>query len=251
MNISRVCYCPWLKRMQLTRTAFVWSPNTRVDSWETSILPLKIVSLHHSITWSFLFYNKTKVQSMHISNHIEHYSIKLYCVTCTKHDCTSVHCIFNWNTSVTDHKQGTVGFPQRKPPPKTIANSTVIVCSLVSVVACVNILIDPCSRNDLKVINKLVFPCSLTLQLNTLQNVHSKLDRYTGYLGWGFGVLRPSITSAEYLPHIFNVWFISYRTFDVPNQCCSNGFAGGPPLASKNNHRSSHPFSCKHTVSEW
>jgi hypothetical protein len=62
MNISRGCYCLWLKTMQLTPAVFVRSLNIRDDSWETPIQPLKNVSLHHSITWLFIFYNKTIVE---------------------------------------------------------------------------------------------------------------------------------------------------------------------------------------------
>jgi len=38
----------------------------------------------------------------------------MYYLTRANHDCTSVQSIFNWNTSITGHKQGTVGFPLRK-----------------------------------------------------------------------------------------------------------------------------------------
>jgi len=45
--------------------------------------------------------------------------------TLIEHDSTSVQCIFNWNTSVIGHKQWTVVFTQRKPIPRSNANSTV------------------------------------------------------------------------------------------------------------------------------
>ena len=47
---------------------------------------------------------------------------------CTKHDRTSAQCIFNWNTYVSGHKQGTVGFPQR-PLPRSPGNFSVSICT--------------------------------------------------------------------------------------------------------------------------
>jgi hypothetical protein len=41
-------------------------------------------------------------------------AVKLLYGTHTKRDCTSALCIFNWNTSVTGHRERTVAFPQRK-----------------------------------------------------------------------------------------------------------------------------------------
>jgi hypothetical protein len=66
---------------------------------------------------------------MHSSNHTEHYRKQLYYLTRTKHDCTSTKRIFNWNTSVTRPKQWTVAFPQRKPLPRSTANSSVTICN--------------------------------------------------------------------------------------------------------------------------
>jgi len=63
---------------------------------------------------------------MHSSNHTEHYRKWLYHLTCTKHDCTSGRWIFNWNTSINGHKQGTVAFAQRKPQSRSTVKSTFI-----------------------------------------------------------------------------------------------------------------------------
>ena len=136
MNISRDCYCPGLKRMQLTRAAFLGSLNTREDSWEKPMHPLKNMTLCYFITWSLFLYNKSKVEYMRICNHIEHYSTKLCYVTRTKHDCTSVQYIFSWNTSVTDYKQ------RRSPLPRSIKNSTVTVCNSV----CIGVFWRSCDR---------------------------------------------------------------------------------------------------------
>jgi hypothetical protein len=48
---------------------------------------------------------------------------KNYYLTRTKHDCTSVLHISNWNTSVTGHKKGRIVFPQRKQLSRSTANS--------------------------------------------------------------------------------------------------------------------------------
>jgi hypothetical protein len=61
---------------------------------------------------------------MHSSNHTEHYRKLLYYLTCTKHDCTSGQCIFNWNTSINGKKQGTIAFAQRKPQSRSTVKST-------------------------------------------------------------------------------------------------------------------------------
>ena len=53
-----------------------------------------------------------------------------YYLTRTKHDCTSVHCIFNLNVSVTGHKQDTVGVSQRK----SATNSTVSIGTVYNTV---------------------------------------------------------------------------------------------------------------------
>ena len=65
-----------------------------------------------------------KVKFMYTSNHTEHSRKETY-RTCTKDDCFSAQCIFNWNISVTGHKQRTVRFFQCKPPLRSSENSTV------------------------------------------------------------------------------------------------------------------------------
>ena len=54
---------------------------------------------------------------------------KLYYFARTKHDGNWVQCIFNCNTLFNGHMQRTVRFPQRKPLPRSTANSAVTVCS--------------------------------------------------------------------------------------------------------------------------
>ena len=66
---------------------------------------------------------------MHNSNHTKRYTHNYY-FTRTKHDCTSAKYILKFNISFTGRKQRTVGFPQRKPLPRSTANSSVSVCTL-------------------------------------------------------------------------------------------------------------------------
>ena len=69
--------------------------------------------------------NSHTVKCTHSSGHIEHYKNQLYYVTRTKHDCISVRCVFNWNTSVTGRKHMRVDFTQPKLQPIFTANSSV------------------------------------------------------------------------------------------------------------------------------
>lgn len=154
--------CDWLVQLS-------WgSLNTRDASWEKPMHSLKNMTLCHSITWSFFFYNSPKFEFMHISNDIEHYSIKLYYVTCTKYDWISVQCIFNWNTPVTDPNKGRSPYHSanfRQGQLKIPQSLSLTWYMWVSDVSWFNIMNELCSRNDLKVISKLVYPSSLTLQL--------------------------------------------------------------------------------------
>jgi hypothetical protein len=68
--------------------------------------------------------NKHKVM-MHSSNHKEHYRKKLYYLTCTKHNCTSVHPIFNRTTSITGHKQRDSQICWCQQLPRSTANCSV------------------------------------------------------------------------------------------------------------------------------
>ena len=83
---------------------------------------------HTSLSRQFVilfFYNKPEIKFMHSNNHTEHYRGWLYYRTRTKHDCTSAKYIFIWDTSVTGHKQGKVGFPLRKSLRKSTSKATV------------------------------------------------------------------------------------------------------------------------------
>ena len=64
---------------------------------------------------------------MHSPNDTEHYIKLVYYLTHKKHDYTSATCIFNWNTSVTGHKQEGVGFLQWKKLPSLTASSSVSI----------------------------------------------------------------------------------------------------------------------------
>jgi len=69
---------------------------------------------------------------MHGSTCTEHEGPKLCCLTYTKHDCISGPRIFNSNISRTAHKQRTVGLPQHNTLPRSTANSTVTICTVLS-----------------------------------------------------------------------------------------------------------------------
>jgi len=75
--------------------------------------------------WLGVSSNKPKVKFMHIYNEIKHNRKQFYYLTRTKHDCTSVRCVFKWNTLVTGNKQGRVGFPQLKQLPRSTENFSV------------------------------------------------------------------------------------------------------------------------------
>jgi hypothetical protein len=68
------------------------------------------------------FISSLKVKFMH-PKHTEHYRKIMYHVTITKREC-----IFEQNTSVSVHKQGSVDFPWDKHLPRSTANSSVIIC---------------------------------------------------------------------------------------------------------------------------
>ena len=113
ISITTVPYsreCNWpahLEKGPLKLTTMV-----RLSGEHIQILS-KTIIIYYCMT--FFVYNKPKVKFKHSSNHTEQYRIWLYYMTCTTHDCTSGQCIFNWNTSINGHKQGTVAFAQRKP----------------------------------------------------------------------------------------------------------------------------------------
>jgi len=55
----------------------------------------------------------------------------MYYLTLKKHDCTLAQGILNWNTAVAGHNQVTVAFLQRKPLPRSTADSTVSSCTFL------------------------------------------------------------------------------------------------------------------------
>ena len=77
---------------------------------------------HWSPYVRYFVYNKPKVKFMQTSNRTEHYRKGLHWVTGTKQDCTLAQRLFNWNESINDHKQGSVGFPQQKQLPRSPEN---------------------------------------------------------------------------------------------------------------------------------
>jgi len=87
--------------MQLTCTSWEGSLKTDDDGPIVRGQHIDPVKNHKYLALhDFFVYNKPKVKFMHSSNHTEHYRKWLYYMTCTKHDCTSGQCIFNWNTSI-------------------------------------------------------------------------------------------------------------------------------------------------------
>ena len=85
--------------------------------------------LYHCMTWLFFVDNKNDAKFMYNSNHTGRYRKQQWSLTPTKHNCTLSQYIFNWNASVTGHKRGTAGFPQRKPLSRSTVNSTVTTCT--------------------------------------------------------------------------------------------------------------------------
>jgi hypothetical protein len=80
--------------------------------------------------YSRFVHNKPKVWLMHSCKHAEQYK-KNYYFTCTKHNCTSAKCMFNWNTSVSNNKQQKVCFPPPKALSRSTEISTVTICTFV------------------------------------------------------------------------------------------------------------------------
>jgi len=115
---ARNRYCLFLKRMQLTCSAWVATNNTRHDSRE---YPNKIIDLYYCVTFfptgcqllwiPFLINLKSNICRVLIAQNTIN---KLYYITSRNHDCTLVPCIFKCNSSITGHKQERVGFPQSK-----------------------------------------------------------------------------------------------------------------------------------------
>ena len=68
---------------------------------------------------------------MHTTQLYEHYRKELYYLTRTNNDCCAAKCIFNCNTSVSGHDEGTMGFVQRKQLPRSAANSSVRYIDIV------------------------------------------------------------------------------------------------------------------------
>jgi hypothetical protein len=131
-----------VQRMQLVSPESVESLKARDDGREKtyrSIQKHESPSLHdllytgrHWLDLSFITSLKSNLCTvLTTQNAIENNCINSHAQT--EHDCTSAECTFNWNTSVTFHKQGTVGFHQPKPLPRSLANSTVTVCTYVCV----------------------------------------------------------------------------------------------------------------------
>jgi len=167
--------------MQLTYTVWVESRHNtreggrRENTGYTSYQEHESVSVHdllstgrHLLGVSFI-YNKPKVKFMHSPNHTTLQKINVLRHTHKKHDCTFAQCILNWNISYTGHKQGRVGFPQRKPFPRSTTHSTVSSTNLDPVIEtwAHSGLPEPLQRNaeeDLQVDNR----CKLDLDMNGL-----------------------------------------------------------------------------------
>jgi hypothetical protein len=102
----------------------------------------------------------------------------MYYVTRTKHDCTLAQCIFNWNTSITDPKEGRVGFS----PAQTTFKANCKLLSQIDYVYCWthvewaregfdNFLLCTFSYARNKQSSKRNRSCSLYLQARQQQNV--------------------------------------------------------------------------------
>ena len=119
---SAYVYCPLLKRTQLTCTTWVESlSKTRdcITAW----------SFHWSPFVRRFVYKEPRVKFMDSRNQIGHCRKWLYCLTRTKHNSTSAHCIYKWNTPVAGRKEWRVGFPEQKHLPRSSSNSPAIVCT--------------------------------------------------------------------------------------------------------------------------
>ena len=121
--------------MQLTCIAWVEYPDSR-DGGKGKICRScqkhEIVSLPYLLSilpfvWCFVYYEPPcQISSTVLTtqNTTEYNCIISYA---KKHVCTTSQCIFNWNTSVTGHKQVRVIFPQRKQLPRSTENSPVTI----------------------------------------------------------------------------------------------------------------------------
>jgi hypothetical protein len=120
--------------MQLTCTAWVESLNSRNDGRgktyrscekHVSLSLLDLLSTCcHLLGVSFITSLKSNLCT---TQTIQNITQNNYYFTRLKHGCTSSEYIFKWNTSVIGHRQRAVGFPQRKPLPRSSANSAVTV----------------------------------------------------------------------------------------------------------------------------
>ena len=121
--------------MHLTFTAWVQSHNTPHYGGGKHIDPVKneyhCMILFPLVTIRSVFpllQAKSQIYA-HIYRHttVQNTTVKSHTHT---HDRTTVLTYLEWNTSVTGHKQGTVGFPQGKNLPRSTANSLVSTSTL-------------------------------------------------------------------------------------------------------------------------
>ena len=66
---------------------------------------------------------------MHNSKRIEHYTKQLLSHTQRSTMAVQLTIFFNWNSSLTGMKKGTVAFPLRKPWSRSTVNFTVSICT--------------------------------------------------------------------------------------------------------------------------
>ena len=71
------------------------------------------------------FCNKPEVKFTHKLNYTEQYIKKCIISQAPNTTAFQLKIIFNWNTSISGHKRGKVGIPQRKALPRSTANSAV------------------------------------------------------------------------------------------------------------------------------
>ena len=121
--------------MHLTFLAKVDSQNTGDDgrrkTYRSCLFGL-ISNGHQSSGVSFIASQKSNLCTrLQIYNSTKYNCLSLSLTHTHTHNTTELALTYlKWNTSVTGHKQGTVGFPQRKNLPRSTANSSVSISTL-------------------------------------------------------------------------------------------------------------------------
>jgi hypothetical protein len=132
-QLRRYLYCILLKIMQLTCTAWVESLNIRDDGRRKTY---RSCQKHESLSLHVLSAGRHLLGVSLTASLKSNLCSALTTQTTTDNRCIILHpprqhfCLtffYNWNISVSGHKELTVGFPQRKPLPRSIASSSVSI----------------------------------------------------------------------------------------------------------------------------